>query len=197
MLTTNLSTRPFYNERAVHLALTVLGIAAVSVLAVGVVRLLDLARSNTKLTVVADENERDAAAVAAQTAAIRLGIGDAELAELQAAASEANRLIDQRVFSWTEFFNRIERTLPANVMLTGIRPDHGEVGVTVSVGVIGKSIADIDEFIERLEATGAFADTLARQEEITEDGTYRAQLRGRYLPEMGPAAPSPDTGASP
>ena len=196
MLTTNLSTRPFYNERAVHLALAVLGIAAVSVLAVCVVWLVDLARSNTELTAAADENERDAAGVAAQTAAIRRGIGDAELAALRDAASEANRLIDQRVFSWTEFFNRIERTLPADVMLTGVRPDHGELGVTVSVGVIGKSVADIDEFIERLEATGAFTDTLARREEITEEGTYRAELRGRYLPDRG-AAPLPEPGASP
>ncbi len=197
MLTTNLSTRPFYNERAVHLVLAVLGIAAVSVLAVGVVRLVDLARSHTALTAAADEDEREAAGVEAQTAAILRGIGDAELTALRDAASEANQLIDQRVFSWTEFFNRIERTLPANVMLTGIRPDHGEIGVTVSVGVIGKSVADIDEFIERMEATGAFADTLARQEEITDDGTYRAQVLGRYLPETGRAGPSPDTGSSP
>ena len=44
-------------------------------------------------------------------------------------AREANRLIDQRTFSWTEFFNHIEETLPPDVMLTSVRPIFND-GVT-------------------------------------------------------------------
>ena len=40
---------------------------------------------------------------------------------------------------------------------------------------------EIDAFIEALEATGAFTDVLAREQEMTDEGTYRALLVGRYL----------------
>ena len=185
MLRTNLSTRPFYNERAVHFVLVILGFVAVAVMAIGAYRLVDLARANTSMTAAAARDEAEAAEVATQAAAIRRGINDDELEALAAAAQEANRLIDRRVFSWTEFFNRIERTLPANVMLTSVRPDIEADLVDVSMGVIGREVEHIDNFIEQLEATGAFAEVLAREEEITEQGMYRALLRGRYLPING------------
>jgi hypothetical protein len=35
--------------------------------------------------------------------------------------------------------------------------------------------------MEGLEATGAFAEMLARQEEATDDGMYRSSLNGRYI----------------
>ena len=181
MLTTNLSTRPFYNERAVHLVLAFLGLIAIAVMAAGVVRLVDLSRVHTALSVAAERAEREAAEISTETTVIQQGISDAELESLALAAEEANRLIDQRVFSWTEFFNTIERTLPANVMLTAVRPDHAADGVSLTVGVIGRGVQDIEEFIERLEATGAFTEVLARQEELTSEGMYRAQLRGRLV----------------
>ena len=51
------------------------------------------------------------------------GINQDELAaSWSRAAQEANALIDQRTFSWTELFNQIEATLPPDVMLTSVRP---------------------------------------------------------------------------
>ena len=181
MLTTNLSTRPFYNERAVHVVLTILGLGAVAVMATGTVRLVELSQANTELTVVAQEAEREATRIAAEIVVLERDIGDAEIEVLRGAAEEANRLIDQRVFSWTEFFNIIERTLPANVMLTAVRPNPTDDGTYLELSVMGRGVADIDEFIERLEATGAFVDVLARGEELTDDGMYRAQLFGQLL----------------
>ena len=182
MLRTNLSTRPFYNERAVLFVLMILGFVAVAVMAIGSYRLVDLSRANTSMTADAERDEAQAAEVATQATTIQRGINEDELEELVAAAEEANRLIDRRVFSWTEFFNRIEHTLPANVMLTSVRPDIELDLVNVSMGIIGEGVEHIDNFIEQLEATGAFAEVLAREEEITEEGMYRAMLRGRYLP---------------
>lgn len=182
MLRTNLSTRPFYNERVVHLVLAVVGVLALGILEAGVVRIVELAQSNTELTAAADQAERTAAEISTQASTLRRATSNTELEELSAAAQEANRLIDRRVFSWTEFFNRIERTLPANVMLTAVRPDIEADVITVVVGVIGREVDDIDQFIEELETTGAFSEVLPREEEITVGGTYRAQLVGRYLP---------------
>lgn len=187
MLRTNLATRPFYNERVVHVGLAVAGAAALAVLAAGIARAVDVTRSRAALASAAEAAERDATRLAGRASAVRQAFGAGEVESIAAAVDEANRLVDRRTFSWTEFFNFIDRTLPAGVMLTGIRPEHGEDGVSVAVSVIGRRVADIDEFIERLEGTGAFADVLAREEEILEDGAYRARLSGRYRPAGDPA----------
>ena len=185
MLTTNLATRPFYNERAVHLGLAALGLLAVAVMAFGGTHLVELSRANDVLTREADAAEREAATISSRTAGLERGMTPEAMASLRAAADEADRLIRQRVFSWTAFFNVIEQTLPANVMLAAVRPDVENDGISLDLAVIGRSVADIDEFIGRLESTGAFADVLARQEELTDGGMYRAQLRGRLVPEDG------------
>jgi hypothetical protein len=185
MLKTNLSTRPFYNERAVHLILGALGATAVVVLAVGVVQLVGYQRELSTLTVAADQDERSAAAIADQVVEVRRGTSDGELQALAASAQQANQLIDRRVFSWTEFFNRIELTLPPTVVLESVRPEVDQDGVIVTIGVRGREVEEVDAFIEELESTGAFVDVLAREQEMTEDGTYRALLAGRYFSDVG------------
>ena len=199
MLRTNLSTRPFYNERAVHFVLLILGLVAATVMTLGVYRLVDLSRANTVLTAAANRDEAAASDTSNQTAAIRHDISDDELEGLTLAAQEANRLIDRRVFSWTEFFNRIERTLPPDVMLTSVRPNIESNVITVSMGVVGRDVEHIYSFIEQLEGTGAFTDVLARTEEIIDEGMYRATLVGQYLPDAAAldadAEPASDTPA--
>ena len=77
--------------------------------------------------------------------------------------------------------------------MTSVRPEIETTDIAVSMGVLGRRVEDIDMFMDRLEATGAFAELLARQEEATDEGMYRAALRGRYLPLSEPPAPGPDT----
>jgi len=184
----NLSTRPFYNERVCHLVLAILGGVSLWILTLGVIHIVELVRSNTQLTEIAEERERVTSEMSMQIAALLQETNDPELNKLTGATREANRLIDQRTFSWTEFFNRIERTLPKDVMLTSIRPDIDIDVIRVVVSVIGREVDDIDQFIKGLEVTGAFEEILAREEETTDDGMYRVQLVGRYVP--GEVVPS-------
>ena len=189
MVQTNLSTRPFYNERPVHLALGIVALLVLGLTVFNVTQAVRLSSRNTELTERANRVEAVVADVAGQTVAIQRDINRTELDAVAAAAREANTLIDRRIFSWTEFFNRIESTLPPDVMMTSVRPEIGEEGIAVSMGVLGRRVENIETFMGRLEATGAFAELLARQEEATEEGMYRAALRGRYLPS---AEPRPD-----
>ena len=53
-------------------------------------------------------------------------------------AEEANALIDQRTFSWTEFFNLIESTLPPDVMLSAVRPSFKDGITRVNMFVLGR-----------------------------------------------------------
>lgn len=177
----NLATRPFYNDRAVHLVLAGLGLGVVAVLALEATRLVELSRAHRELALEAGAAEGEAAAVSTQTARLEREMPRDATASLVVEAEEVNRLIEQRLFSWTAFFNVIERTLPANVMLTAVRPDADEEGTSVDLAVVGRTVADIEEFIRRLEGTGVFADVLARQGELNEEGMYRAQLRGRLV----------------
>ena len=200
MLRTNLSTRPFYNERVVHLALGVGALVVIAVTAFNATRAWTLSKHHTELTARAEQSEAAAEEVAREAAAIRRQLDRTELETIAAAAREANSIIDRRIFSWTEFFNRIEMTLPSDVMMTSVRPEIQEDVVTVSMVVLGRRVEDIDTFMEQLEATGAFAELLARQEEITDEGMYRSALRGRYLGQGGETGPPRDTsgrGAAP
>lgn len=190
VLATNLATRPFYNERAVHLVLAALGLLAVSVLALGVGQLIELSRVNGALTQEAAAAEREAAAISSRAATLERGMPADAMASLGEATEEAGRLLQQRVFSWTAFFNVIEETLPAGVMLAAVRPDVETDGVSIDLAVIARGLEDIDEFIGSLESTGVFADVLARQEELTDDGMYRAQVRGRLVRADGGAGPA-------
>jgi hypothetical protein len=184
MLRTNLATRPFYNERAVHIGL---GAAAALVLVItlfNVVRLVSLSGRNTDLASSIRRDEQVAVKLEADGRALLGRINEAELAAVVEAAREANVLIDQRTFSWTEFFNLIEATLPADVMLASVHPEVHEGQTQVSMVVVGRRAEDIDQFMEQLEATKAFVDLLPRADDVTEDGLHKVALIGRYLGPM-------------
>lgn len=194
MLTTNLATRPFYNERAIHLGLALIGLAGLVVLTFGAVRLVELSRATDRLTREAEVAERDASAVTGRSTALEQGLTGEQVEAIASAAAEVDRLIAQRSFSWTGFFDLIDETLPSGVMLTAVRPDAADGALALDLGVVARNLEEIDRFIERLEATGAFVGVLVRQAELGEEGTYRAQVRGHVAPDA--AAATADSAAT-
>jgi len=196
VLRANLSTRPFYNERAVQLLLAVAGVFVLALTVFNVVRIVSLSRQNTELSSRVTTDRDEAARLRREAVAIRSGINQAELKGIFEAAQEANMLIDQRTFSWTEFFNRIEETLPPDVMLTEVQPSFQANHTIISMTVLGKQTADVDEFIEKLEATGAFEDALPREQDKTEEGLIRVIITAIYGGDAGPSAAPRSTGAS-
>ena len=195
MLRANLATRPFYNERAIHLlvALAAAIVLAVTVLNVG--RIVTLSKHSTELSARTNADRAEAARLSTEATRIRRTINKDELAMVVGAAGEANALIDQRTFSWTEFFNQIEATIPPDVMLTSVRPSFKDGVTTVSMIVLARKPADVDEFMEKLEATGAFDNVLTANSELTDDGLQRATIRSEYVggvavPEAPAAAPA-------
>ena len=198
MLRSNLATRPFYNERAAHV---VIGLAAALVLAItalNVVRIVSLSRQNTELSSRIDQNRGEAAKLTREAARIRKGINQEELEVVVNAAREANTIIEQRTFSWTAFFNHIENTLPPDVMLTAVQPTITEEGTRVALTVVGRRIADIDEFMEKLEATGAFDNVQPRQFDHLDNGNPRVVIESQYLQtDEPPEKPTEQTPAAP
>ena len=197
MLRSNLSTRPFYNERAVHVLLALAGVVVIALTAFNAIKIISLSRQNTELSSLINRDRDEAQRLTREAQRIRAGINPEELEKTAKAAAIANSLIDQRTFSWTEFFNHIEETLPPDVMLTAVRPTFNDEVTTIQMTVLGKRTEDIDEFMEKLEATGAFEDVLPAQQDTTEEGLHRLLLESVYTgaqPEPGAAVPA---GATP
>lgn len=196
MLRTNLATRPFYNERLVRAALVAVAGVGLAVLAAGLVRLGDLARRDGDLNARLERADRAAADLEAGAAEARRALTPQDLTALADAGREADVLIAWRGFSWTRFFNRIETTLPPDVMVTEIRPEIEPDAVDVAMGVLGRSLDAVGRFVTALESSGAFVRVLNRQVELTEDGMYQAVLRGRYLDAAPPENDPPEDGPS-
>ena len=183
MLRTNLSTRPFYNVRAVQAAL---GAAAAIVLAVTLFNVVQLGRltvSQRSLGARAADAEEEAGRLRAEAARIRGEINPQELRVVASAAQEANQIIDQRAFSWTELFAQFEATLPPDVRITAVRPRLDRGIFIVGVGVEARRAEDLDAFIEALETEGTFENVLSVQEQTTPAGLIQAVVEGTYLPE--------------
>jgi Tfp pilus assembly protein PilN len=199
MLRSNLSTRPFYNERAVHAAIAVAALVVLGLTAWNVIEIVTLSRQHTELSARIGRDHTEADRLTRDATAIRSGLDRRELALVAGAAREANELIDQRTFSWTAFFNHIEATLPPDVMLTSVQPVVRRGETMITMGTLARRTEDVDEFAEKLEATGAFEDVLPVQEDRTEQNLQRVVLQSVYTgapAEPEPAEPPADAPAS-
>jgi Tfp pilus assembly protein PilN len=181
MLKANLATRPFYNERAIHVLVAVAAAIVLVVTVLNVSRVVTLSRHSTELSSHTSADRAQASQLSTEAMGIRRTINKDELASVMSAAEEANALIDQRTFSWTEFFNQIEATIPPDVMLTSVRPSFKDGVTSVSMVVLGRQAADVDEFVEKLEATGAFENVLTANSELTDAGLQRATIHSQYV----------------
>jgi Tfp pilus assembly protein PilN len=182
MIRTNLSTRPFYNVRAVQVTLSTLAAIVLGITLFNVIRIVALLTSQQTLGATADDAEREAARLRSEATRIRAQINPAELQTVATAAREANDLIDQRAFSWTELFTQFEQTLPDDVRITAVQPRLEKAVFLVDVAVEAKRAEDLDAFIEALEMTGAFHNVLATETQSTEEGILEAIVVGAYEP---------------
>jgi hypothetical protein len=189
MLRSNLSSRPFYNVRLVRSVLAVALGVVVLVTAVNVIRIVTLSSSQATLGARAAEDEAEAERLAVEAAQIRGQINPAEIASVTAAAREANGIIERRAFSWSRLFGEFERTLPFDARITVVQPRVEDDGRLVMViGVQGRTVADIDLFIEALEAEGTFTEVLAVEEQATEDDLVQAVVEATYVTPPLPTA---------
>lgn len=186
MIQTNLATRPFYNERAVDLTLLLLVMLVAIATVFNVTRVVQLSRSDTELGMQATRDEARATDLRKQAARLRATIDPKQIEYVSGEARKANDLIDRRTFSWTEVFNRFETTLPDDVKITSVRPKvDSKTGTELTITVVAKDFGDVNEFMEKLEATGAFKGVQSHDERLNEQGQLEAQIVGKYVPGAG------------
>jgi len=191
MIRTNLSTRPFYNERAVHAWLLLVALAVLGATAFNLSRVIRYSRSDTRLATQASQDEARAAELHKDALRVRASV-DPGLVELASAeARQANDLIDRRTFSWTELFNRFETTLPDEVRIAAVRPRLDRTrGIVLTISVVARSVDDVSLFMEQLERTGAFANLQPTAEHFDDQGQLESILEMSYVPTAAkPAEP--------
>ncbi len=183
MLRTNLSTRPFYNERALHGVVGVTAAIVVALTIFNVTQIVLLTRRQSALSSQTAAAETRAAELRAHAARTRQTLNTEQIDTISDAAREANTIIGQRLFSWTDLLNRLGDALPDNVRITALRPDVGRDGsITVAMTVFSERVEDIEQFMANLEESTAFSDVYPISDEPVEGGGVRASLEGRYAP---------------
>ena len=197
MIRTNLSTKPFYNERSVQLLLVVALILVAAATAFNVSRVLRYSTSDTQLQTQAVRDEARAADLRQQAARLRATVDPKQVDFASADARQANDLIDRRTFSWTDLFNRFETTLPNEVRITSVKPrsdrSHGTVLV---ISVVARGVDDVSQFMANLEATGAFRNLRPAEEHVNEHGELESVLETAYVPAAAQAAQAPAAAAT-
>ena len=172
MLRTNLSTRPFYNERA--------GLPGAGRGGARRGGAHGLQRRPARAVHAADRalggrvgaTEQQAARLREQAPARAAGVDRKQLEAVAAAAREANALIDERTFSWTELLNRLETTLPRR------RADRVDPPAQQPGGPPGPA---------RRRARAAAGGHRAFVEQLEKDAGFRHVSRGRRRPTRRPA----------
>jgi hypothetical protein len=193
MLRTNLASRPFYNVRVVQVVLVIATALVIALTALNVVQILRLTTSQSTLGARAAEATREAARLRTEAVRIRAQINPEELQVVANAAREANAIIDQRAFSWTDLLAEFEATLPPDVRITSVQPRLDEkTFFVVSIVAEARRSEDLDAFIEALEQRGTFHNVLSRQEQTNTEGLIESVIEGAYVPRAEPeGAPSP------
>ena len=189
MIRTNLSTRPFYNERIVSLWLLVFLLVVAAATVFNTQRVLRYSHSDTELGTAASSDEALAKRLKTSATKLRGSVDAKQIDAAQAEARQANDLIDRRTFSWTELLNVFEKTLPDEVRITALRPkvERGQFGITISV--VARGVDDLNTFMNNLEMTGTFAKVgSVIEERFTDQGQLQANIEAVYKPSTGHAA---------
>ena len=166
----NLSTQPFPAYRLVTIALvSVLAVLVVLTIwqASGFVQYSNLARS---IRPVERENRVEAEALGKRVAELETPLNRPESTAKLNEIGFLNHLILRKNLSWTKLFAVLEEIVPNNVHFTNLTPNIGADGtVTLSLGVRARSIADVTEFVKRVETSPLFANVIVNIEEKVDE----------------------------
>ncbi len=192
MLTGNLSSRPFYNERLVTLALVLVAVMALALTYFNVQEFQALSAQRSALQAKVDANELQTSRLMAEANTVRQSADPQELRSLAAGTREANDLIEQRTFSWTVLLGVLEKTLPLDVRLLAVSPKIDKGSTKVTMTAVAKRYENIKQFVDALwNAQGMFYSVLLAGEQRNDDGTYNLVVEAYYLaPNATPKRPA-------
>ncbi len=162
----NLSTRPFPAYRLLNVALASLLIVLVLISAwqaYGFIQYSSMARA-----IRADErNARgEAEALGKRVAELESRLDRPEATAKLNEIGFLNQLITRKEMSWARLFANLEDMVPDSVRLVSLKPNLDSSGtIVLNMQVQGKSIANVSEFVNRLERSPVFEKVAVSVEE--------------------------------
>jgi len=197
MLKGNLSSRPFYNERLVSMVVIGAALFGVVLTIFNVTALSHLSGQRAKQQAEEEQSLSEAERVRQEAHKLQQSLNTSNLSTLAEATREANWLIDQRTFSWTEFLGYIEKTLPRDARLVSVAPRVERNVFKIVMLVNAKQPSDLVTFMDALEATAAFKDLLPTDQTRLEDGTLSITLESTYVAGVLPSSKRTGKGVRP
>jgi Tfp pilus assembly protein PilN len=102
------------------------------------------------------------------------------------------RLYRRKAFSWTGLFNELENIAPGAVRVTSIVPTEDDDVITVTMTVVGRTLADILELVKALESSSFFTTVFPVDESNADEAAGRgagiaATLQLRYVEDSRPS----------
>lgn len=188
MLKGNLSSRPFYNERLVSMVVMGAALLGVVLTIFNVTALSRLSGERAKQQEEEQQSLSEAERVHQSAEKLDQSLDRTNLMMLAEQTREANWLIDQRTFSWTEFLGYIEKTLPRDARLVSVAPRVERNVFKIVMLINAKQPSDLVTFMDALEATAAFKDLLPTDQTRLEDGTLSITLESTYVAEVLPSS---------
>ena len=188
MLKGNLASRPFYNERLVNILLILGAVVAVGLAVFNTMRIIEYTAESNRRTVGQRAAEAETVQLKAATERDRRLVDRTALGVLAVDTSEANALIEQRLFSWTVFFGLIEKTLPQDVRVLAVAPRVERGSLFIDINVNAKRRDDLAAFLDAMQNTGSFYEVNAGEMQRNDDGSYDAALSTGYVAPLAGAA---------
>jgi Tfp pilus assembly protein PilN len=183
----NLSTQSFPAYRLGNVALVcVLAVLAVVSVwqAAGFVRYSDMARA---IQSEEQESRVEAGALGKRVAELEARLDRPEATAKLTEIGFLNHLILRKSLSWTKLFRVLEGIVPENVHFTSLKPDIAPNGsVILSLGVRARSMADIKEFLQRVEKSPLFENvtvTVEEKKDATATTDLDVTLSAVYYPQ--------------
>lgn len=107
--------------------------------------------------------------------------------------ASARQLLERKSFSWNKVMSTIERYIPKDARVAGVKVDEvAKLGqddmANIEIKVIGKSPSQMTEMMEMLEKSGGlFAISQSSQDAVDENGEVPFTLALIYSPSRGVA----------
>jgi len=156
-VTLNLASRPFRNNTVVGSVLAAVVAVAVGATVFNLYVYTNYGGQDRQLREEETRHRERLAALESDERTLSKEIATRDFKRLFGRGQFAGDLILKRAFSWTLLFNKLESVMPAEVMMTAIRPHISNEGIVIRVEGIAKNHGALISLEESLQKTTVFA----------------------------------------
>jgi Tfp pilus assembly protein PilN len=185
VITPNLASRPFLNNRPVWLLTIAAAVVGVVLIALNLRLYLVADRTLESETKTRDELQREVDQIEDRLRSDVAALQNVPWRSLKGRVEATNLILREHAFSWLVMLDDIERVMPYDVRITKISPSVGSDGVNLAIEIVGRHREALLELLDNLIADPRFGEPSPQSERTpdeTASGLHSLSLRVLYLP---------------